>query len=47
MIELWLTIQLKFVPTIKIVRPTYIKHEPGVRTMYAHSGVHASDVSKP
>ena len=25
MIELWLTIQLKFIPTIKTIKPTYIK----------------------
>ena len=25
MIELWLTIQLKFIPTIKAIKPTYIK----------------------
>ena len=25
MIELWITIQLKFIPTIKTVKPTYIK----------------------
>ena len=32
MIELWLTVQLKFIPTIKTIKPTYIKHEPGMRT---------------
>ena len=43
MIELWLTIQLKFISTIKTFKLKSMS-QVCVHQMYAHLGVHTSDV---